>query len=375
MKMVRKMIKGGALAAACMLLFLAAVPREALGADAIDTSKSDCSMEFSLGSNYTGELNGLPVPVTIYKIADVTASGAYKPDKEYQDIGLQNVSSSTTAEQWQAMAEKAAQTALPEGVLSEVEVSEGEPKKLFVGEKPNDLEERTVLTDGTGTIPNLTTGMYLVLAFAVSSEQYTYYFAPYLVSVPGNDYYTTGSDSWIYDVEVTLKPASVRRWGYLRIIKNLQTYREGDTASFIFQVEGTKAADTVQAEEYKYSNVLQYRFDGPGTQNDLLIKLPAGTTGTVTEVGPGAGYRNTGAATQDFTIAAGDENSAQVATVTFTNEYDGGMNGGTSVVNRFTPESNGTLPSTSGQNETNTVSLLSDEPVDPDSIVWDWTQE
>ncbi len=374
MKMVRKMIKGGALAAACMLLFLAAVPREALGADAIDTSRTDCRMDFSLGSNYAGELNALSVPVTIYKIADVTASGAYKPDEKYEDIGLQNVSSSTTAEQWQAMAEEAARTALPKGVLSEVEVSKDEPKKLLVGEKPKDLEA-TTLTGGAGTISNLTTGMYLVAAFAVSSEQYTYYFAPYLVSVPGNDYYTMGSDSWLYDVTVTLKPASVRRWGYLRIIKNLSTYREGDTASFIFQVEGTKAADTVQAEEYKYSNVLQYRFDGPGTQNDLLIKLPAGTTGTVTEVGPGAGYRNTGAATQDFTIAAGDENSAQVATVTFTNEYDGGMNGGTSVVNKFTPESGGTLPNTTGQSETNTVSLLSDEPVDPDSIVWDWTQE
>lgn len=374
MKMVRKMIKGGALAAACMLLFLAAVPREALGADAIDTSRTDCRMDFSLGSNYAGELNALSVPVTIYKIADVTASGAYKPDEKYEDIGLQNVSSSTTAEQWQAMAEEAARTALPKGVLSEVEVSKDEPKKLLVGEKPKDLEA-TTLTGGAGTISNLTTGMYLVAAFAVSSEQYTYYFAPYLVSVPGNDYYTMGSDSWLYDVTVTLKPASVRRWGYLRIIKNLSTYREGDTASFIFQVEGTKAVDTVQAEEYRYSNVLQYRFDGPGTQNDLLIKLPAGTTGTVTEVGPGAGYRNTGAATQDFTIAAGDENSAQVATVTFTNEYDGGMNGGTSVVNKFTPESGGTLPNTTGQSETNTVSLLSDEPVDPDSIVWDWTQE
>lgn len=372
--MVRKMIKGGALAAACMLLFLAAVPREALGADAIDTSRTDCRMDFSLGSNYAGELNALSVPVTIYKIADVTASGAYKPDEKYEDIGLQNVSSSTTAEQWQAMAEEAARTALPKGVLSEVEVSKDEPKKLLVGEKPKDLEA-TTLTGGAGTISNLTTGMYLVAAFAVSSEQYTYYFAPYLVSVPGNDYYTMGSDSWLYDVTVTLKPASVRRWGYLRIIKNLSTYREGDTASFIFQVEGTKAVDTVQAEEYKYSNVLQYRFDGPGTQNDLLIKLPAGTTGTVTEVGPGAGYRNTGAATQDFTIAAGDENSAQVATVTFTNEYDGGMNGGTSVVNRFTPTSDGTLTDATEQSETNAVSLLSDEPVDPDSIVWDWTQE
>ena len=82
MKMVRKMIKGGALAAACMLLFLAAVPREALGADAIDTSRTDCRMDFSLGSNYAGELNALSVPVTIYKIADVTASGAYKPDEK-----------------------------------------------------------------------------------------------------------------------------------------------------------------------------------------------------------------------------------------------------------------------------------------------------
>ncbi len=61
--------------------------------------------------------------------------------------------------------------------------------------------------------------------------------------------------------------------------------------------------------------------------------------------------------------------------MTFTNEYDGGMNGGTSVVNRFTPTSDGTLTDATEQSETNAVSLLSDEPVDPDSIVWDWTQE
>ena len=86
---IGKIQRKSALAAACLLLFLAAVPRVARGALAIDTKKTDCSMAFSVSDDF-GELDSLLIPVTVYRIADVNVSGQYLPDSAYSGIGSRN---------------------------------------------------------------------------------------------------------------------------------------------------------------------------------------------------------------------------------------------------------------------------------------------
>lgn len=347
---IGKIKRGSALAAVCLLLFLAAVPRVARGAVAIDTGKDDCSMTFSLGDNYEGELSSLEmtIPVKVYRIAGVTASGAYVPEAEYEGLGLEKVSSATTAEDWEVMATEAAQIALPEEALFEAEVpeAEGSSAKLLVGKKPDSITDAAELQGGKGTIGSLETGMYLVVAFAVDSPEYTYYFAPYLVAVPGNNYNPEGeddtdnNDDWIYDVSVALKPDQQNRLGDLVISKTIDTYQPlgaGDRTMFVFQVEVSKAGEAGAPAQIYYSNVVSLDFTAAGTQTLRIEGLPAGATATVTEVYSGASYTIPAA---EATVTSAPVVAEGEVSVSFNNQYNGGLNGGTGVVNHF--EHNGT---------------------------------
>ena len=79
--------------------------------------------------------------------------------------------------------------------------------------------------EDTVKFENIELGLYLVMVDAVKSPYYFYSFSPYLVAVPGNDYYSSGDDSWIYELTekqaVGLKPAREPRLGDLVIRKNL----------------------------------------------------------------------------------------------------------------------------------------------------------
>lgn len=321
-----KIKRNGALAAACMLLFLAAVPKEAYGAAAVETQKADCSMEFSLGNDF-GEPDSMSIPVAVYRVAQVDVSGSYQAEDAYSGLGFDRVSSVTAAADWEEMAEKAAQIAVP-GVLDEdgrITVQE-----LPAGSRTPDAE--TVVSGfGETVLGDLKTGMYLVLAFAADSQEYMYSFAPYLVAVPGNGYYDNGDDGWIYDVNVVLKPERTERFGSLEIRKVLDSYRTGAGASFIFQVEAQKVIDGVQTSVY--SNVVQLAFDAPGEKSILIEdKIPAGASVTVTEIYKGAAYEVSGSDVQVVQVSADSTVSAA-----FTNTFNEQLNGGTSIVNNFQP--------------------------------------
>ena len=58
--------------------------------------------------------------------------------------------------------------------------------------------------------------------------------------------------------------------------------------------------------------------------------IPAGAQVTVTEIYSGASYQVTGSQTQTVTVESSREN-----TVSFTNEYNGENQGGSSIVNHF----------------------------------------
>lgn len=358
MKKVKKWNRSIALMAAYILLALTMRPNTAYGALGIETGK-DCSITFQLGgsnwviqdkdkatgsqagggntatgSTATGstatdsspgfdELLNYEITVKLYKVADVDESGKYvKPasssDALYEKVKnkLNNVSSETTAGEWLEMASDSNAAV---GNLAPVET--------------------VTLTKEETKVTGLSTGLYLVVADDVTTDQFIYHFTPYLVSLPGNDYYEEGvaspSDAWQYDVTVGLKPGREERLGNLAITKTLSSFNNTlKGATCIFQIEAEKDGKVV------YSDVKSIVFNGPGTDTVRINgKIPAGAKVTVTEVYSGSSYVMDGTDPNRTTwiVADGDVG------VSFSNSYDDRFNGGTSVVNHF--------ENTAGENE------------------------
>lgn len=313
--MAKNKRKKGALALAFLFLCLMVTPGVAYGAVAVETDRI-CSVTVELDGTYE-ELLSLAVPVEFYQVAEIKADGTYEALPEYQalDVSLATINDTTTAKTWLEMAAQAA------------EIIES-----------SDLEttEAITLEAGSGIAEGLTTGMYLVMAQTVESPEYSYSFTPYLLSLPGNDYYNTGEDTWNYDLTVGLKPQQDNRLGRLVIEKTLTSYNATlGGASFIFQVEAMHAGEKV------YSNVVSLVFDGPGTKSLEIEGLPAGAEVTVREIYTGASYQAVTDTLRTTRITA-DGMTGAPATVSFENTYDEHLRGGTSVVNRFIYNEDGT---------------------------------
>lgn len=303
-----------------------ALPR-AYAAKAVDVNKK-CSIEFNLQNSVYdaatenkdaekaedfAELNKLHVQVHLYRVADIKETGAYTEAKGFEELKLDQISDKTTAEQW---AEKAAKAR--ELIKSGVEPA---------------AETAVTLKDGKGEVRGLATGMYLIVADEVKSPYFTYSFKESLISLPNNYWYNSQSDDWIYNLTknnaVGLKPDREERKGNLVINKTLTSYNATvGGATFVFHVNVKKLDGTVT------NNVYKMEFDGAGNDSFTIGDLPAGAEVTVTEAYSGASYKLVSDNDQKTTIIAQEEEGNPVS-VSFVNEYDGGQNGGSGVVNRF----------------------------------------
>lgn len=312
MKIVREIKKGSAVILAFALLLSGAVLSEVQAALEIDTNKKG-SVTFQLDGDLDGdfeELKELEIPVKLYQVAEVDTSGAYKALTGFEDLKLEEITSETTAAEWEEKAK------LASGIIDEKEDAKE--------------DKSCTITGGTGKVEELSVGMYLVKADTVLSPEYEYSFTPYLISVPNNYWATSGDDTWVYDVTTGLKPGRENRLGSLVINKTLTSFNSTlGPASFVFQVEGEKDYEQV------YSNVVSVVFDGTGTKSIQIDDLPAGATFTVTEIYSGASYKLTTEPFQTAKIIAEGEEGSPVS-VSFTNTYDERMNGGASIVNHFT---------------------------------------
>ena len=303
-----------------------ALPR-AYAAKAVDVNKK-CSIEFNLQNSVYdvatenkdaekaedfAELNKLHVQVHLYRVADIKETGAYTEAKGFEELKLDQISDKTTAEQW---AEKAAKAR--ELIKSGVEPA---------------AETAVTLKDGKGEVRGLATGMYLIVADEVKSPYFTYSFKESLISLPNNYWYNSQSDDWIYNLTeknaVGLKPDREERKGDLVINKTLTSYNATvGGATFVFHVNVEKRDGTVT------NNVYKMEFTGAGNDSFTIGDLPAGAKVTVTEAYSGASYKLVSDKDQKTTIIAQEEEGNPVS-VSFVNEYDGGQNGGSGIVNRF----------------------------------------
>lgn len=314
---MKKRIKtAGALTLAAITVLSAAGLSSVYGALGVETDKK-CSLTFTLDGTEFDELRSLEIPVDVYKVADITEEAVYYTAKytAFADLGLEKVSSTTTAEEWAQMAEKAMKTV--------------EDKKIAPTEKVK-VTKPEGAAESTGVINNLETGMYLVQAETVQTSEYTYDFTPYLVSLP-NNYYSKEKpdDTWVYDVTTGMKPQQTQRYGDLEIVKDLTEYNASlKDALFVFQVEGTRNGKQV------YSDVVSIKFNQAGEKSVLVKHLPAGTVVSVKEVYAGGSYSNTSGDTQEAKIVA-EGVTDNPASVSFTNTYNGKLIPGTGIVNHF----------------------------------------
>lgn len=317
MTMKKRIKTAGALTLAAITVLSAAGLSSVYGALGVETDKK-CSLTFTLDDDTEfAELRDLEIPVDVYKVADITEEAVYDTAKytAFADLGLENVSSTTTAEEWAQMAEKAMKTV--------------EDKKIAPTEKVK-VTKPEGATKSTGVIRDLATGMYLVQAETVQTSEYTYDFTPYLVSLP-NNYYSKENpdDTWVYDVTTGMKPQQTQRYGDLEIFKDLTEYNASlKDALFVFQVEGTRNGEQV------YSDVVSIKFNQAGKKSVLVKHLPAGTKVTVKEVYAGGSYSNTSGDTQETVIVA-EGVTDNPASVSFTNTYNGKLIPGTGIVNHF----------------------------------------
>lgn len=312
--MKKSMKKGSAVLMAMALTFSALALPGTQAANAVDT-EADCSIGFAVSAEDFDELNSVNVPVRLYRVASIDVSGNYKAEAGFESLDLAAVAhgEDASAKVWEERAAKAA--------------------KLITPETAEAAKVETI--GGKAEITGLDTGLYLVMAETIDSENYSYSFQPYLISLPNNYYYASGDDTWVYDLRtnpVGLKPEEEARLGDLQITKNLvnQNVTSGEKATFVFEV----VIEPLKGETE--TRLATLTFDQFGTKDAVVKDIPAGAKVTVTEIYSGASYELTSDAAVTKTIIADD-----MVGVSFTNTHDGRPNGGYGVVNHFETDENG----------------------------------
>ena len=306
------------------VLFVSAfVLPKVYAAGAIETDRTDCIIEVDVRDTGASELSKFPVKVNLYKVADVSAVGAYSAVDELDGPGMENqldfsaLDSDTKAADWMEIAEVA------KAVVEEVQM------------QPTASCETK---NGKAVVDDLAVGLYLVDARQVETAAYTYTFSPYLISLP-NNYYSAEEensvDEWVYELigenAVSLKTERVDRFGDLEITKELKVFNETvGGATFVFQIEATKVDVDTEEEKVVYSDVVSMTFHSPGKDRIVIEDIPAGAEVVVTEVYSGASYSLESDPEVKVSIEA--EGTAEVS---FTNTYDERLNGGYGVVNQF----------------------------------------
>ena len=347
--MIKKKFKqGSALLLAVVLSVSAFAVSKTYAALGVDLDR-ECSLQINVPEVGFGELQELEIPVNLYKVADITVNGKYVLTSAFEEKGLdalESVSHSTSADEWQQLAE-AARKAVDDGLEAGTPIAAVGTED--VNEVPTAMIVEGTVTIGGGEDSKLPVGLYMVHAQEVESAIYKYSFQPYLISLPGNNYYNEAGDSddaWIYDLvnenAVGLKPAKTDLYGNLVIRKELEVFNGTyDSATFVFKVEATKLdPDAPEGTEpvKVFSDVFAMNFTGPGTQEITVGPMPAGSIVTVTEVYTGASY-GTDEDTKETVIVAEEvlakDPESMIATVSFTNTHNDRPNGGNGIVNTF----------------------------------------
>lgn len=269
----------------------------------------------SIADNNSG-LAGLDAQVNMYRVATATkdsGSDTYKYDFKVE--AFSKLGEKMAKSDWEGMAAEGAKIVRDRSLTPDAAAPAGQ------------------------TITGLPDGIYLVLIPDVASAQYSYSFAPQIVSLPGKvgadgkPVYNTSEGRWTNSdpavpVEIVAKPSMDVRYGRLEINKTVTDFSgEGDT--FVYRI-----ADT-QTDGKQFEAIAAINYTANGAKPAVIERIPAGMEVTVTEVNTGARYQVVSEASQTVTIVGGG-----VTPVSFENEPNGSAKGGHGIENHFVFDQN-----------------------------------
>ena len=274
----------------------------------IDTQRN-CSVTVDIPDSWS-DLDRISFPVELYKVADVNQDDIYTATAEFKDMAesFRGISSKTSTDDWEKMAKSALDIVNRDNLNSSAVIN---------------------VSDGKGTVFNLSTGMYLVHTKEVKTDSYSYTFVPYLVSVPNNEFLVSGAgeDKWIYDnIVIGLKPEQHMLYGSIQINKVLKTYNSSlGNPLFAFDIEAYDKDGKVV-----FSDIASITFGGAGSQSIVVDHMPAGSKVVGKEVYSAGSYQVTSSPEIQTEIVA-----EKTSSVDFTNDYNGRLIYSTGVVNHF----------------------------------------
>ena len=342
------------LAGACMT---GAVTSGAAPADPVDL-EAECSLTvrpvdltIPEKQEYWEDMQNAHIVLDLYKVAGAGKVGGYDtytfvPEPGYSlDISDYSVLQELTAEDWEDLAQKAAETALQDGKALETgEASETGTSfdslsagLYLVVARGDDLEPSAYTKMMKQEVPEGETGEpEEKLVTIANSARYEYAFTPQLIALPTKGEYegeisTANPLPWVYGAEVFLKSGRNPRYGSLEIVKTLRNYEsvEGtiEPVTFIFRVVGMLDGEEV------YNEVDSITFSEEGNGRTRLEGIPATAQVTVTEEYSGISYTQVippDNGSQSAVIVADADNS-----VTFENVYNEHRTHGHGIKNRF----------------------------------------
>ena len=132
----------------------------------------ECSLTVNVEdtADYGEDLKNASIDVKIYKIADMSRTGAFTSTEDFAELKIEDMTSGE--EDWEKTADDAV-------------------KIVEDGQLEDDGELQ--VTNGSGMLSGLSHGLYLVEAADTDTDEYTYKFNPYIISLPNNLYYQYNS--------------------------------------------------------------------------------------------------------------------------------------------------------------------------------------
>lgn len=322
-----------ALLLVCAIVVATPAPRGAWGW--IDLAASN-TLTVIPGGMEVDDLDPAELVIDLYRVGDavkIEGVDAYTLQGVGPYAGLQLNNNQTFAD-WETVAQQAAAITFGDEALLAAPAYTG-----FASETFDDVQAGLYLlvAHGTDVDPYIVAqpgeegapDRYVTVA---QTDEHIYHYSPVLVALPSKPadpdghLNTANPGEWSNHVTATLKPEQRPRYGDMEIVKTLNTFVQGEPATFVFLVEAWLHDKLV------YSEVFTITFTGAGQESLLLEKcIPVGAQVVVTEVWSGASYTLTTENDQTCVIDA-----EELVGVTFENEPDITTKEGGSINNQFT---------------------------------------
>ncbi len=227
-------------------------------------------MTVGLPESAPEELQEAEVKVHLYRTASVSSDGKFTALGDFAGLSGFDLSDVSTAAKLEALAKVATSAVSKKQTKPDAELTLAEQNGR-----------------ASAVAGNLATGLYLLTADDVVTDNTRYVFQPVLVALPQD-----GNTFWQYLMAVTLKYEIDAKESKIIIEKDLDNWYDINSGydipvhtMFVFEVTAVYNEKTV------YNDVLSLDFTAPGKKQIVVDGLPIGADVTVEEVYSGGEYQ------------------------------------------------------------------------------------